>query len=390
MLKSYACDPKDTKGRSYDDTSTHYYHNEFERDRNRIIRSSAFRRLQYKTQVFINHEGDHYRNRLTHSIEVASIARSICNLLGISSDLAEAISLSHDLGHTAFGHTGELTLNNCMKKYGGFSHNYHAFKIVTELEERYASYNGLNLTWETLEGLLKHNGPILDEAILPQYILEYHNAHDMGLSLYSSAEAQVASLSDDIAYVFHDIEDSINANLITIEQLCEINSIRDYIYLIKQTISTEIPKGRLIYEVGRKFMRDMICSLVSYTKYNIEFYKVETVYDIRHLGRSLVGMEQESLNNIKLIKDFLFDNVYNNPRLVRVTAECNNIIESLFQIYSSDLTLLPVKWKMKMKDIDDLSCIMSVISDYIAGMTDRFAVNEYRKFFKLDIKDLNL
>ncbi|KAJ6644858.1 Arginine--tRNA ligase [Pseudolycoriella hygida] len=247
MLAAYACDPSNTRGRLYKEQPTSY-RNEFERDRDRIIHSKSFRRLQYKTQVFINHEGDHYRNRLTHSIEVATVARSISNTLNLSSDLAEVVALAHDLGHTPFGHAGEVALNECMKNFGGFSHNAHSLKILTKLEKRYAAYDGLNLTWEVLEGIVKHNGPV--RTNIPDYVLEYNRQNDLDLSNYSSAEAQIASLADDISYISHDLEDSIGAKIIDFNHLSEIKFIDQYISTIKSQFR-EITSSRLIYEVVR-------------------------------------------------------------------------------------------------------------------------------------------
>ena len=225
MLAPFACNPQNSQGRLYPEKTTPY-RNEFERDRDRIIHSNAFRRLQYKTQVFVNHEGDHYRNRLTHSIEVSAVARSIAKTLMLQDDLAEAVALGHDLGHTPFGHAGEAALSECMIDYSGFSHNAHSLKILTLLEHRYASYHGLNLTWEILEGTVKHNGPLKvsdqTDNDIPEYVIHYNNKHDLDISRYSSAEAQVASLSDDISYLCHDLEDSIRANIIDFNSIAEI------------------------------------------------------------------------------------------------------------------------------------------------------------------------
>ena len=306
MLASFASNPLNTKGRLYPEVSTPY-RNEFQRDKDRIIHSNAFRRLEYKTQVFINHEGDHYRNRLTHSVEVASVARSLAGALGLFEDLAECIALAHDLGHTPFGHAGEDALNESMKTYGGFSHNAHTIKILTSLEQRYAAYDGLNLTWEVLDGIAKHNGPLtgkLDEAIS-----EYNQIQDLYLDQYSSAEAQVAALSDDIAYNGHDLEDGIRSGLIDIDSLEEIKFLHEYISGIKKKYPDLDPK-RMIYETIRHLNHYLINDLLTASRANIIKYKVQTPEDVRLLGRPLIEFSEEGLAQMNLIRKFLTTNIH--------------------------------------------------------------------------------
>ncbi len=386
MLEKYACIPEKTKGRVCPEKATPY-RNEFERDRDRIIHSNSFKRLQYKTQVFVNHEGDHYRNRLTHSMEVSSIARSLCKALNLSDDLAEAVSLAHDLGHSPFGHAGEESLNECMENYGGFSHNAHSFKILTYLENRYAAYNGLNLTWEVLEGIIKHNGP-LPSKDLSKYIADYDSIHSLDLKKYSSAESQVASLSDDIAYITHDLEDSIGAEIITYKDLEEIELIDQYIHDIRNEYKN-IDNSRLIYEVSRKLTHYLINSLLSQTRYNIKKHKIENESDIRNLGRPLVEFTDDTVNEIRIIKEFLFRKVYKHHRVVSVTLQCQNVIKNLFKLYSENINLLPFGWREMIKD-DVNNSKMSIIADYIAGMTDRYAIKQYQSFYNLKFANADL
>lgn len=386
MLEKYACIPEKTRGRIYPEKPTPY-RNEFERDRDRIIHSNSFKRLQYKTQVFVNHEGDHYRNRLTHSIEASSIARSLCKALNLSDDLAEGVALAHDLGHSPFGHAGEEALNECMKDYGGFSHNAHSFKILTYLENKYASYNGLNLTWEVLEGIIKHNGPLAPKDF-SRYIVDYDAIHNLDLTKYSSAEAQIASLSDDIAYITHDLEDSIGAEIITYKDLEEIELLAEYIHRIRNDYK-DIDKARLIYEVARKLTHHLIDSLLSQTRDNIKKYKIGTESDIRDLGRPLVEFTENTVNEVKLIKELLLKKVYKHHRVVAVTLQCQNIVKSLFKLYAENINLLPFSWRQMIKD-DVNNSEMSIIADYIAGMTDRYAIKQYQSFYNLKFANANL
>lgn len=386
MLKPYACIPEKTRGRVYPEKSTPY-RNEFERDRDRIIHSNAFKRLQYKTQVFVNHEGDHYRNRLTHSIEVSSIARSVCKALDLSDDLVEGVALAHDLGHSPFGHAGEEALNECMKDFGGFSHNAHSFKILTLLEEKYAAYKGLNLTWEVLEGIIKHNGP-LQKKDISEYILQYDQKHSLDLANYSSAEAQVASLSDDIAYICHDLEDSINAKIIAFMDLEEIDFIARYVHEVKKHYKG-LNRSRKIYEASRKLMHQLIESLLFQTRENIKKYKIKTENDIRNLDKPLVEFTAPVTSEIAQIKKFLFKKVYKHHKVMHVTLRCQRIMKDLFQLYVGNIDLLPITWKHIAED-GDKRAKMSLIADYMAGMTDRFAIKQYELFFNLKFTNVDL
>jgi dGTPase len=383
MLESYACDPKKTRGRLYEEGATPY-RNEFQRDRDRVIHSNAFRRLEYKTQVFINHYGDHYRNRLTHSLEVSVIARSLARALNLSEDLAEGIALSHDLGHTPFGHSGEDALKECMKDYGGFSHNAQVIKILTFLENRYANFNGLNLTWEFLEGIAKHNGPLISN--IPKSIEEYNKIRDLDLKHYSSAESQLASLADDIAYVVHDLEDGVRSKLLTIQDLRSI----DVLNLSIDKILSEhpnLPPPIIIYEVGRDLTHILIEDLLETTRSNIKNYKIKTDSDVRKLGKPLVDFSEGIKILIIQVKALLFKNVYKHHKVVALTLKCQRIVKELFHIYFESPLLLPEKWNQTIKKNDDENKAI-VIADYISGMTDRYAIKEYQSFFNINFKPI--
>ncbi|MFY9589790.1 deoxyguanosinetriphosphate triphosphohydrolase [Rickettsia endosymbiont of Halotydeus destructor] len=383
MLASYACDPAKSKGRLYPESPTSY-RNEFERDRDRIIHTNAFRRLQYKTQVFINHEGDHYRNRLTHSLEVSTVARSIANTLNLSSDLAEAIALAHDLGHTPFGHAGEIALNECMKEYGGFSHNAQSLKILTALEKRYAAYHGVNLTWEVLEGIVKHNGPLTENV--NEYIAEYNKENDLYLETYATAEAQIASLADDISYISHDLEDSIGAKIIDFNHLGEIKYIDQHIFELKAKFK-DINSSCLIYEIVRRLINELITDLLGQTRDNLNKEQIKSVGEIRNLNYQIVDFTDSAKERINEIKQFLFQKVYRNNRITAITYKCQKIIRGLFEVYMGDINLLPFSWKILIKS-EDTNSKARIVADYIAGMTDRFAIGEYNELCSLNFNNI--
>lgn len=378
MFASFACLPFDTRGRLYPENTTPY-RNEFERDRDRIIHSNAFKRLQYKTQVFINFAGDHYRNRLTHSIEVASIARSIAKALSLSEHLAECIALAHDLGHAPFGHGGEETLNECVLDYGGFAHNTHTLKILTKLERKYAAYEGLNLSWEVLEGIVKHNGPIIKEV--PKFIFDYNAKQDLDLANYSSAEAQVASLADDIAYICHDLEDSIESKILDFSDLRELGLINQYITVVKSQYPN-IDSSQLIYEAMRKLTHYFINDLLKQTTANIQQQKLESAQDVRRLNYQLVDFSVNVKKEIDSIKKFLYSRFYKHSSIDIIRVKCQKIIEGLFIYYMNHLDVLPSRWR-SLANTSDITVVANVISDYIAGMTDRFATNEYQSIYNL-------
>lgn len=417
MLKSYSCSASSSRGRMYKEKSTPY-RNEFERDRDRIIHSNAFKRLQYKTQVFVNHEGDHYRNRLTHSIEVSAIARSISKALGLSDDLTESVALAHDLGHSPFGHAGEDALDACMEHFGGFSHNAHSFKILTHLEQKYAAYNGLNLTWEVLEGVVKHNGPLIEDDTklnidnipedqireiaaktgISSYILQYNQKFPLDLHKYSSAEAQVASLADDIAYIAHDIEDGVRAQLINYSDLERQELTSNVLYKVKQELG-DVESSRLIYELVRKLIHHLVKDLLKQTTANIEEYNIKSEEDIRNLGRDLVCFSGDIYSQIKDLKAFLKAKMYQHEKVEELTSKAKIVVRGLFNLYKGDINLLPQDWKSlldKANALQDHSSKdpeyikMSFIADYIAGMTDRFAIKQYQTYYNLNFSNTGL
>ncbi len=382
MLAKYACDPLKTRGRLFKESPTPY-RNEFQRDKDRIIHSNAFRRLEYKTQIFVNHQGDHYRNRLTHSLEVSIIARSLARALNLSEDLAEGIALAHDLGHTPFGHSGEDALKECMKNYGGFSHNAQVIKLLTSIEYRYANFKGLNLTWEFLEGIAKHNGPLKGQ--IPKAIENYNKINDLDLSNYSSAESQLSALSDDIAYVVHDLEDGVRSRLLTIENLRIIDPINK---IINNILSEHhnLSEPILIYEVGRKLTHILINDLLAQTKSNIIKLKIETNQDIRDASCPLIDFSDEIKNLIDEIKKILFKKVYKHHKIVAMTLKCQRIIKELFNMYFESPLLLPEKWNHRIRTISSDEHKATIIADYISGMTDRYAIKEYQSFFNINFR----
>ncbi len=370
MLASYASDPEKTKGRLYPEDPTPY-RNEYQRDKDRIIHSNTFRRLQYKTQVFINHEGDHYRNRMTHSIEVSSLSRSLARDLKVSEDLAECIALAHDCGHTPFGHAGEDALDECMKDFGGFCHNAQAIKLVTELEKRYGSYEGLNLTWEVIEGLAKHNGPYIKNV--PIAIRNYDLAHKLHLDQYSSLEAQVAALSDDITYNCHDLEDGIRADMFDIEDLQEIYLLCPIVENVLKKFP-KLNKSRQIFEIVRDLAHLLIEDVLKQTKEAIKVNNIITSDDVRLLQKPLVTFSSDVERCIAEIRKFLFKRVYKNPRVILIAYKCKKVVSKLFEIYFETPECMPYEWQQRAEGGDKFKA--RAIADFIAGMTDRFAIKE--------------
>jgi dGTPase len=353
----------------------------FQRDRDRIIHSSAFRRLEHKTQVFVYHEGDHYRSRLTHSLEVSQISRSIARLLLLDEDLAETIALAHDLGHTPFGHAGEEALNKSMEKFEGYDHNAQTLRIITFLEKKYYGFDGLNLSWETLEGIVKHNGPINLNNI-PFAIKDYtKNGMDLEINTWCGPEAQVAALSDDIAYFSHDFEDGIRANFFTIDQIINSFSILDEYKKDIQTKLKKTEKKRVVNEIRRLIISCMINDLVYATNLNINKYNLKSSQDVRMLKNPLIVFSDDMKFKMKEIRRFLTTRMYKNSDINRMTSKAKRIVADLFKIYSNEPDCLPEEWKKSFDQVDDSISKHRIIADYIAGMTDRFAVNEHRKLF---------
>ncbi|MGI9382742.1 MAG: deoxyguanosinetriphosphate triphosphohydrolase [Methyloligellaceae bacterium] len=384
----YACTPATSQGRRYQQDASPS-RTAFQRDRDRIIHSTAFRRLTHKTQVFIYHEGDHYRTRLTHSLEVAQIARSIARTLRLDEDLAEAIALAHDLGHTPFGHAGEHALNAAMSDYGGFDHNAQSLRIVTELERKYAAYDGLNLTWETLEGLAKHNGPLTDaagqpigacaETGLPHAIEAYRRIQDLRLQTQPSAEAQVAALSDDIAYNNHDIDDGVRAGILPIDQLKRVPLCADILREVETRFS-ELERPRLIYEFNRRLITLMVDDALAETRRRLAALGPSSPDDIRAASAPVVAFSEAMDQACDELRFFLLNWVYRHRRISEIMTDAQSIVTDLFARYMSDPTALPEKWLAGAHPDDEVGLARQVC-DFIAGMTDRFAIKEHRRLF---------
>jgi len=364
---------------------------EFQRDRDRIIHSTAFRRLAHKTQVFVPHEGDHFRTRLTHSLEVGQIARALARALGLDDDLAEALALAHDLGHTPFGHTGEDALDELMRPYGGFDHNAQALRIVTKLERRYAAFDGLNLTWETLEGLVKHNGPLLQtdgapvaryaKRGLPAALVEFDAVQNLGFAQYASAEAQAAGLADDIAYNAHDIDDGLRAGLIDFSQIAEVDFLRDLGSEI-ESLYPGLEAARVIHELVRRVITHFIEDAIEESQRRIAASGVASVDDVRRQSLPLIGFSQATTSVDRLIKSFLFQNMYRHQRLTRVRDQAAEIIRNLFPRFFESPELMPEEWaEAGVRIGSDEARRARLVCDYIAGMTDRYAVAEHHRLF---------
>jgi dGTPase len=357
----------------------------FQRDRDRIIHSTAFRRLKHKTQVFVYHEGDHYRTRLTHSLEVAQIARTICRVLRLDEDLGEAVALAHDLGHTPFGHAGEEALHAAMKSHGGFDHNAQTLRILTKLEERYAEFNGLNLTWETLEGVVKHNGPLVGQGRtlpqLPAAIVEYCQDHDLELGGHAGPEAQVAALSDDIAYNNHDIDDGLRAGLFEVADLMDLPLVGEMFSIVTQKYPG-IEQARLIHEAVRRVINAMVEDVLGETRRRLKEAAPQAVADIRGLGRPVVAFSARMAETDRTVKAFLYKRMYEHWKLNRSHSKARRVVADLFGLLFAEPNCLPSPWREKAEQADT-QARARVVADYIAGMTDRFALDEHRRLFDL-------
>ena len=357
----------------------------FQRDRDRIIHSTAFRRLKHKTQVFVYHEGDHYRTRLTHSLEVAQIARTICRTLRLDEDLGEAVALAHDLGHTPFGHAGEEALHAAMKPYGGFDHNAQTLRILTKLEERYAEFNGLNLTWETLEGAVKHNGPLLKDGRtlgqLPAAIVEYCQDHDLELGGYAGPEAQIAALSDDIAYNNHDIDDGLRAGLFEVADLMELPLVGDMFGVVTKKYPG-IGHARLIHEAVRRVINAMVEDVLDETRRRLAAAAPKSVADIRALGQPVVAFSPHMAATDRTVKAFLYKRMYEHWKLNRSHSKARRVVTDLFGLLFAEPNCLPPPWRERAEQAGT-QARARLVADYIAGMTDRFALDEHKRLFDL-------
>ncbi len=380
-LAPFACHAQASRGRLHAEPES-AHRSTFQRDRDRIIHSSAFRRLKHKTQVFVEHEGDYYRTRLTHSIEVAQIARTVARTLRLNEDLAEAVALAHDLGHTPFGHTGEEALAECLAAHGGFDHNAQALKIVTALERHYAEFDGLNLTWETLEGIAKHNGPLLAEAgasheNLPLAIADYVAGHDLELHTHAGAEAQVAALSDDIAYVNHDLHDGLRAGLFSLDEACGLPVVGDCFAEVDAAYPGTEPSRRQ-HEALRRVFGMMVEDLLAETKQRLIASDPDSPNVIRAMDRPLVTFSGAMADDIGAVKAFLFQHMYRHYKVRRMRAKAAGVVSDLFDIFTNDTGLMPVEWANAAAEAGSEDAGARIVGDYIAGMTDRFALEEHR------------
>ncbi|HEX6979371.1 MAG TPA: deoxyguanosinetriphosphate triphosphohydrolase [Alphaproteobacteria bacterium] len=383
----YACRPEASRGRLVPEPES-TMRSVFQRDRDRIIHSTAFRRLKHKTQVFVFHEGDHYRTRLTHTIEVAQIARTISRALGLNEDLAETLALAHDLGHTPFGHAGEDALDRVMRPYGGFDHNAQTLRILTKLERRYAAFDGLNLTWETLEGVVKHNGPMIGPWAdpsrprdLPAAIVEYTAHHDLELDTFASAEAQVAALSDDIAYTNHDIDDGLRAKLFTIGDLLDVPLVGP-VFAEVAARHPGLEEDRLIGESIRRLIDRMVMDLLAETRRRLLTWRPRSPDEVRRLGQPVVAFSTELAEQLKHLREFLFKRMYRHYKVNRMTSKARRVVAELFELFLKEPNCLPDEWRRR-ADGAGTPKTARLVADYIAGMTDRFALKEHQRLFDL-------
>ncbi len=384
----WATDPARSRGRQLEESEI-WYRSPFQRDRDRIVHSNAFRRLLGKTQVFVRHEGDHHRTRLTHTLEVAQIARSIARSLGLDEDLTEALALAHDLGHTPFGHAGERALDAALHAYGGFEHNAQTVRIVTRLERRYPAFDGLNLTWETLEGLVKHNGPVLRRGgapagpyagrPLPRAIAGIIETCDLEPARQASLEAQVAAISDDIAYDSHDIDDALRSGILTLEQLREV-PLCDDILRATTRAHTGMKGDILGYELVRRLIARMIEDVITETRRRLKTRGITAPADIRAAGDRICAFSDAMAAAEKSLKAFLFANIYNLDVVDRPARAASRLVSDLAGAYIDDPATLPAPWRADLEGAPR-ETIARRAADYVAGMTDRFAIGEYRRLF---------
>ncbi|APX24605.1 MAG: deoxyguanosinetriphosphate triphosphohydrolase [Rhodobacteraceae bacterium] len=385
-MANYACDPDQARGRLFAEEES-AFRSCFQRDRDRIIHSSAFRRLKHKTQVFVEHEGDFFRTRLTHSIEVAQVARTMSNALGLNTDLTEAVALAHDLGHTPFGHTGEDALAELMAPYGGFDHNAQALHIVTALERHYAEFDGLNLTWDTLEGIAKHNGPLLPLAegeTLPVTLAAYNARHDLELHTHASGEAQVAALSDDIAYNNHDLQDGLRAGLFTEDEIAELALIAPA-YAEVDAKYPGLDPYRRRHEALRRVFGYMVEDVIDTSRARLEDAAPQCAEDIRQLGRPVIAFSDDMWEKLKEIRGFLFRRMYRAPSVMEIRGKVTQVVRDLFPLYMAEPEKLPQRWRSEIDRARDEAELARLVGDYIAGMTDRFALQAHADLLDIDV-----
>ena len=386
MLAPYACLPEQSRGRLHPERMSSF-RSPFQRDRDRIIHSSAFRRLKHKTQVFVEHEGDYYRTRLTHSIEVAQVARTISGVLGLNTDLAEAIALAHDLGHTPFGHTGEDALELLMAPYGGFDHNAQALRIVTRLEKHYADFDGLNLTWESLEGIAKHNGPVTGphadakhQGPLPYALAEVNAAWDLELDTHASAEAQVAAIADDVAYSHHDLHDGLRSGLFDENDLMEL-PVTGPAFAEVDAIYPGLDRMRRRHEALRRVFGRLVEDVIAVAQNRLTAAQPRSVDEIRHMGTTVIRFSKPLYQELKAIRSFLFARMYRAPSVMQERARVTAAFNDLFAAFMRDPGLLPPEWREDVERARDDTTLARIVADYTAGMTDRFALQEHARLF---------
>ena len=376
MTAQFASDPRVTRGRLVDEEES-VFRSCYQRDRDRIIHSSAFRRLKHKTQVFVEHEGDYFRTRLTHSIEVAQVARTISGALGLNVELTEAVALAHDLGHTPFGHTGEDALHALMAPYGGFDHNAQAIRIVTSLERHYAEFDGLNLTWETLEGIAKHNGPVTGE--LPYALADYNERHDLELHTHASAEAQVAALADDIAYNNHDLHDGLRAKLFDEENIRQLPIISEcYDQVDEKYPGLDTYKRQ--HEALRRVFGVMVASVIETSRSTLDMAQLGNAADVRNYGAPVIAFSRPVWQGLQAIREFLFKRMYRAPSVMDKRHEVTQVVHDLFPFFLGQPEYLPIEWQNDVANAADETTLARLVSDYISGMTDRFALAQHARF----------
>jgi len=390
-LAHYACRPDQSRGRIHDESESRH-RTCFQRDRDRIIHCSAFRRLKDKTQVFVYYEGDDYRTRLSHTIEVAQIARTLSRALLVNEDLAEAIALAHDLGHTPFAHAGEETLKKCMKDLGGFEHNDQSLRVLTTLEDKYPSWRGLNLTWETLEGVVKHNGPLIgtnarkQTVPLPTSLRELQQQAELEIEGFASVEAQVAALADDIAYNNHDVEDGLKSEIFSLDDICRaVPLFRERVEYVRAKYD-DLPEKILISESIRDMMGVMVDDVLAESLKNLADLKPKHVDDVRAHSAAIVRFSDGMFQELKILRAFLMENMYRHYTVQRIWVKAEKIIGDLFSVFMTDNLLLPTEVQNEikaLKDDDNNFRKARIIADHIACMTDRSAASEHEAIFNV-------
>ncbi len=381
---AYACDPAKTRGRHHRQAES-AMRSAFQRDRDRIIHSSAFRRLKEKTQVFVAHEGDAYRTRLTHSLEVAQIARTLARALQVDEDLAEAAALAHDLGHPPFGHSGEDALQDAMANYGGFDHNAQTLRVITKIETRYPEFEGLNLAWETLEGVVKHNGPLMkaddDPATLPWGFTAYPGWRDLELHTHAGVEAQIAALSDDIAYNNHDIDDGLRSGILSIDQLLDLPLVGE-VFRRCRARHPDISEDILIHEAVREMIGLMVGDVLEETQRRLKASGAQSPDAVRALDHPVVAFSEDMMESLSAVRRFLYANMYLHYKVKRMKEKGKMVVRELFGAFLDDPMLLPTDLYAQCEG-PRMEGTARIVCDYIAGMTDRYAVGEHRKLFSV-------